>query len=153
MEDEATKKAVVGTFDDVPTADIAADAARHAGLAVDRPTERSVAVSGYSVSQGATEAEAFLGAYGAQEFAHSDAAEQALGVTTQHSVHLELIEEDLRARTRPVETGDLMIRTNVVVEETRTIERARSSRGNHCRTAPGGATSNRYFYEPANDGK
>jgi uncharacterized protein (TIGR02271 family) len=78
--------------------------------------------------------EGILGAYGAREFRRGTASsslEVSRGETSREDdsqrvreaqgAQLELVEEDLRARTRPVQTGEVTIRKQVV-EETRTVE-------------------------------
>jgi stress response protein YsnF len=93
-------------------------------------------------AQHVPEVQAILGAYGAREFGGpqtvSTTTETGTGAQTGQSAagveerreqriraeegaRVELVEEELRARTRPVQTGEVTIRREVV-SETRTIE-------------------------------
>lgn len=133
MENQSQHRRITATFEDVRSADLALDAVRKAGFSiVDRPTDRSVVVDPGEHAQHAGELEGMLGAYGAREFIRgrhassadaspADEAGPGAPVRTAHEERIELVEEDLRARTRPVETGEVTIRRNVI-EETRTIE-------------------------------
>jgi uncharacterized protein (TIGR02271 family) len=87
------------------------------------------------------EAEGLLAAYGAREFGGSVEIQEPLGtsesargakssrktsssqprVRAEQGATVELVEEQLRARTRPVQTGEVTIRKEVVTE-TRTLE-------------------------------
>jgi uncharacterized protein (TIGR02271 family) len=95
---------IVASFAMPSFADDAADAVRRAGFGV--------------------ELEAMLRAYGAREFTGS--AEPASTPTPQRiradeGARVELVEEQLHARTRAIQTGEVTIRKEVVTE-TRTIE-------------------------------
>jgi uncharacterized protein (TIGR02271 family) len=134
MDHPSEKQRIVGSFNDPRNADLAADAVRNAGFSVERPSDGSVVVDPGEHPQHAGEVEGILGAYGAREFsraaaaASSDASAVATAaeseprrVRREQGAHMELVEEDLRARTRPVQTGEVTIRKEVI-EETRTVE-------------------------------
>jgi stress response protein YsnF len=133
MTSPRKERAVTGTFNDRTYADLAAEAARKAGFSVERPSDFMVIVDAGTHEQHVGEAEGILRAYGAREFGtetvagstSSDKAESAKVPTMERrqaaSARLELVEEELRTRTRPVQTGEVTIRKEVVTE-TRSIE-------------------------------
>jgi stress response protein YsnF len=139
-------RTVVGTFSEARQADLAAQAARKAGFGVERGSRGEVVLDVGSRPDRLGEAEGILAAYGAQEMGGSlevqeplDASEAertgpARGtgkrgskrsgqarVRAEQGATVELVEEQLRARTRPVQTGEVTIRKEVVTE-TRTLE-------------------------------
>jgi stress response protein YsnF len=124
-------RTVTGTFGERTYADLAADAARKAGFGVERPSDLMVIVDAGTHDQHVGEAEGILRAYGAQEFGagglaespanRSEHAEMATHRSQAESARLEVVEEELRTRTRPIQTGEVTIRKEVV-SETRTIE-------------------------------
>ncbi len=138
MSSPSPRHTVVGTFADPRYADLAADAARKAGFQVERPPDGSVVVDPGERPQQVGEVEGILGAYGAREFSSSSlgASAEASGTESSSQSHtasreqrrraeegttVELVEEQLRAETRSVQTGEVTIRKEVVTE-TRTIE-------------------------------
>jgi uncharacterized protein (TIGR02271 family) len=127
MSSPAREETIIGTFAESGNADRAADAARCAGFRVEQRSGGVVAVETGSQPQHAGEIRGILAAYGAREYApaRSGAAEPPANTEqrarAEQGAHIELVEEQLRARTRPVETGEVTIRKEVV-EETRTIE-------------------------------
>jgi uncharacterized protein (TIGR02271 family) len=127
MSSPAREETIVGTFAESRNADLAADAARHAGFRVERRSGGVVAVETGEHPQHAEEIRGILAAYGAREYAPAlaGAAEQHANTEqrrrAEEGAHVELVEEQLQARTRPVETGEVTIRKEVVTE-TKTIE-------------------------------
>jgi uncharacterized protein (TIGR02271 family) len=130
MSTPAEEATIIGTFADAHVADLAADSARKAGFHVERRSGGVVAVATTGRRQDADEIRGILAAYGAREHsrpitestsrsAESTSHEQR--VRADEGAHVELVEEQLRARTRPVQTGEVTIRKEVVTE-TRTIE-------------------------------
>jgi stress response protein YsnF len=142
MGSTSEEHTIIGTFADPSTGDRAADAARTAGFPVERRSDGAVIVHPGPHRQHADEVEGILRAYGAREYgglatqvatsetdrASDRTTEPGRGgnagqqrVRAQAGTTVELVEEQLRARTRPVQTGELTIRKEVVAE-TRTIE-------------------------------
>jgi uncharacterized protein (TIGR02271 family) len=130
MPTPADEETIVGTFADAHQADLAADSARKAGFQVERRSGGVVAVATTGRRQDADEIRGILAAYGARE--HSRPTAQDVAQSAEPSSHeqrvraeqgatVELVEEQLRARTRPVQTGEVTIRKEVV-SETRSIE-------------------------------
>ena len=130
MPTPADEETIVGTFTDAHMADLAADAARKAGFHIERRSGGVVAVATTGRRQDADEIRGILAAYGARE--HSRPMAQGEAPSAEPSSHeqrvraeegatVELVEEQLRARTRPVQTGEVTIRKEVV-SETRSIE-------------------------------
>ena len=130
MPTPADEETIVGTFADAHLADLAADSARKAGFNVERRSGGVVAVVTTGRRQDADEIRGILAAYGARE--HSRPMAQGVTHSAEPSSHeqrvraeqgatVELVEEQLRARTRPVQTGEVTIRKEVV-SETRSIE-------------------------------
>jgi len=125
-EDELQpQRQIRGSFDDVRNADLAAEAVRKVGFSYERPSDLTVVVD---AGEHAGEVEGILAAYGAREFLRPEgsassgaSAGEGARVRTEEGAHIELVEEELRARTRRVQTGEVTIRKEVV-EETRTIE-------------------------------
>jgi stress response protein YsnF len=137
---EDNDRTVVGTFAESRQADLAADAARKAGFQVERGTRGEVVLDVAGHPEHVGEAEGLLAAYGAREFGGSVEIQESLGasepargarrgrkpsarpaVRAEQGATVELVEEQLRARTRPVQTGEVTIRKEVVTE-TRTLE-------------------------------
>ena len=142
---EDQPRTIVGTFADPSYGDRAADAARKAGFEVERRSDGAVLVDPGEHPQHVPEVEGILRAFGAREFggpatiaspastttatgAHDEGSESARAaapaqrhVVAESGATIELIEEELRPRTRPVQTGEVTIRKEVVTE-TRTIE-------------------------------
>jgi len=121
---------IIGTFADSHVADLAADSVRKSGFEVERRSGGVVAVITDQQTGHSGEIRGILGAYGAREFSGSaanNAADPSAAVNDEHRVpaesgaSIELVEEELRARTRAVQTGEVTIRKEVV-SETRTIE-------------------------------
>ena len=79
-------------------------------------------------------------AYGAEEYGGKSAAgataSQEQRVRAETGAKVELVEEQLTARTRPVHTGEVTIRREVVTE-TRTIEVPVRTSGAGHRASPG----------------
>jgi uncharacterized protein (TIGR02271 family) len=125
MHTPEQEETVVGTFADLQAADAAAEAARKAGFQVERQSGGVVAVQTGPRQLVADEIRAILGAYGAAEYggrgAAGSTASQEQRVRAETGAKVELVEEQLTARTRPVQTGEVTIRKEVVTE-TRTIE-------------------------------
>lgn len=75
--------------------------------------------------QRAEEIRGILAAYGAQEYTRTEAVNAPRGeerrTRAEDGASVELVEEQLRTRTRPVQTGEISIRKEVL-SETRTIE-------------------------------
>jgi len=121
----AREETIIGTFADASYADRAAETARRSGFEVERRSGGVVAVQTGHRSQDAEEIRGILAAYGAREYAPGGAADIAASgerrTRAEDGAHIELVEEELRARTRPVQTGEITIRKEVV-SETRTIE-------------------------------
>jgi stress response protein YsnF len=143
---EDQPRTVVGTFADPSYGDRAADAARKSGFEVQRRSDGAVLVDPGPHPQHVAEVEGILRAFGAREFggpatiattsssttattgAHDEDAEAGRAeapaqrhVVAESGATIELVEEELRPRTRPVQTGEVTIRKEVVTE-TRTIE-------------------------------
>jgi stress response protein YsnF len=131
-------RTVVAAFAEPRQADLAADAARKAGFRVERGSRGEVVVDVGGHPERLAEAEGILAAYGAREFGGSVEIQQPLSaagardeagpqessrrrVQAEEGATVELVEEQLRARTRPVQTGEVTIRKEVVTE-TRTLE-------------------------------
>ena len=130
MPTPAHEETIVGTFADAHQADLAADSARKAGFQVERRSGGVVAVATGQHRQHADEIRGILAAYGAREHSRpmTEGVMHAAGpgsheqrVRAEAGAQVELVEEQLRARTRPVQTGEVTIRKEVV-SETRTIE-------------------------------
>ena len=125
MSTPAREETIIGTFADAHYADLAADAARRAGFRTERRSGGVVAVETSHRPQSADEVRGILAAYGAQEYARPDvpnvsqADEQR--TRAEEGISIDLVEEQLRTRTRPVQTGEVTIRKEVVTE-TRTID-------------------------------
>jgi uncharacterized protein (TIGR02271 family) len=130
MPTPADEETIIGTFAEAHQADLAADSARKAGFRVERRAGGVVAVATGRRRQHADEIRGMLAAYGARE--HRRPPTGSVGqsgepggheqrVRAEEGAQVELVEEQLRARTRPVQTGDVTIRKEVV-SETRTIE-------------------------------
>jgi stress response protein YsnF len=133
---EDQPRTIVGTFADPSYGDRAADAARKAGFEVERRSDGAVLVDPGPHPQHAAEVEGILRAFGAREFggpatttgAHDEDGESGSAqarpqrhVVAESGATIELVEEELRPRTRPVQTGEVTIRKEIVTE-TRTIE-------------------------------
>jgi uncharacterized protein (TIGR02271 family) len=125
MSTSARKETIIGTFADLVAADGAADAARRGGFQVERRSGGVVAVQTGQRRQDADEIRGILGAYGAEEHggirAAGTSASQEQRVHAETGAKVELVEEQLTAHTRPVQTGEVTIRKETVTE-TRTIE-------------------------------
>ena len=145
--EEQEGRTVAGTFAQSRQADLAAEAARKAGFRVERGTRGEVVVDVGKDPDRLGEAEGILAAYGARESGGSVEVQQPLaasaaadtsttggarGAGERETAHqpparaeqgatVELVEEQLRARTRPVQTGEVTIRKEVVTE-TKTLE-------------------------------
>jgi len=126
MPTPAQEETVIGTFADVDAADAAADAARKAGFQVERRSGGAVAVQTGQRHLAADEIRGILGGYGAQEYGgisagttHSVSQEQRVRMETGAKV--DLVEEQLTPHARPVQTGEVTIRKDIVTE-TRTIQ-------------------------------
>ena len=130
MPTPADEETILGTFADAHQADLAADSARKAGFQVERRSGGVVAVRPSQRRQHADEIRGILAAYGAREYSRPTTPDVAPSaepssheqrVRAEEGARVELVEEQLRARTRPVQTGEVTIRKEVV-SETRTIE-------------------------------
>lgn len=130
MPTPGDEETIVGTFADEHQADLAADAARKAGFHVERRSGGIVAVATGQRRQEADEIHGILAAYSARERSRpttqgetrsAEPSSQAQRVRAEEGAQVELVEEQLRARTRPVQTGEVTIRKEVV-SETRRIE-------------------------------
>ncbi len=130
MPTPGDEETIVGTFADEHQADLAADAARKAGFHVERRSGGIVAVATGQRRQEADEIHGILAAYGAREHSRpttqsetrsAEPSSHVQRVRAEQGAQVELVEEQLRARTRPVQTGEVTIRKEVV-SETRTIE-------------------------------
>jgi stress response protein YsnF len=130
MSSPTQNQPIIGTFSDPHRADLAAETARKAGFEVDRQSGGVVVVDPGEHTQHADEIRGILAAYGAREFGgaagtaaaeleHTGAREQR--VRAEQGATVELVEEQLQARTRPVQTGEVTIRKEVL-SETRTFE-------------------------------
>ena len=130
MPTPADEGTIIGTFADAQQAELAADSARKAGFQVERRSGGVVAVATGQHRQHADEIRGILAAYGARE--HSRPSPEGVAQSAEPGSHeqrvraeegarVELVEEQLRARTRPVQTGEVTIRKEVV-SATRTIE-------------------------------
>jgi stress response protein YsnF len=139
---EQEGRTVAGTFAESRQADLAAEAARKAGFRVERGTRGEVVVHVGDHPDHVGEAEGLLAAYGAREAGGSVEVQDPLAeagtsqagaggtggktpgqppVRAEQGATVQLVEEQLRARTRPVQTGEVTIRKEVVTE-TRTLE-------------------------------
>ena len=140
MHTPPQEETILGTFADVDAADAAAEAARKAGFQVERRSGGAVAVQTGQRPLAADEIRAILGAYGAEEYGGKSAAgataSQEQRVRAETGAKVELVEEQLTARTRPVQTGEVTIRREVVTE-TRTIEVPVRTSGAGHRASPG----------------
>jgi uncharacterized protein (TIGR02271 family) len=130
MSSPAQNQPIIGTFSDPHNADLAAETARKAGFEVERQSGGVVVVHSGEHEQHADEVRGILAAYGAQEFGGAAGAPDAKAkdtgareqrVRAEQGATIELVEEQLQARTRPVQTGEVTIRKEVV-SETRTFE-------------------------------
>ena len=125
MSSPAREETVIGTFAETRNADLAADAARHAGFQVERRSGAVVAVQTGQHPQHAGEIRGILAAYGAREYAPAGTADSPTSgeqrTRAEQGTQIDLVEEQLRARTHSVQTGEITIRKGVV-SETRTIE-------------------------------
>jgi uncharacterized protein (TIGR02271 family) len=125
MSTPAREETIVGTFANVEYADLAIEAVRRVGFRAERRSGGVVAVETGRHPHDADEIRAILAAYGAREYAPTDASGDASSdeqrTRAEGGARVELVEEQLRASTRPVQTGEVTIRKEVV-SETRTIE-------------------------------
>jgi len=125
MSEPVRTETIIGTFADAQYADFAADAVRRAGFRTERRSGGVVAVETGHHPQDADEIHAILAAYGAREYANPELRNQPQSneqrTRAEDGASIELVEEQLRTHTRPVQTGELTIRKEVV-SETRTIE-------------------------------
>jgi uncharacterized protein (TIGR02271 family) len=115
---------IVASFATQSFADDAADAVRRAGFGVERRSDGALIIDVAAHPERVGELESMLRAYGAHGF--GGAGEAASTPTPQRtrveeSARVELIQEQLRARTRAVQTGEVTIRKELVTEN-RTIE-------------------------------
>lgn len=142
MPSSPQDRTVSGTFVDSTSADRAAEAARNSGFVVERRSDGAVVVHVGEQEQHVAEVEGILAAYGAREVGGSTAAastpaaaaqtaSQPVGpeprpgpeqrVRAESGARVELREERLEATTRPVQTGEITIRKEVVTQ-TRRVE-------------------------------
>ena len=114
-----------GTFTDAQYADFAAEAARRTGFRAERRPGGVVDVETDDHPHHAEEVRAILAAYGAREYTQAEVPDKAAAgeqrARAEDGASIELVEERLRTRTHPVQTGEVEIRKEVV-SETRTIE-------------------------------
>ena len=121
---------VVGTFEDVTSADLACEAGRGGGFRVERRSPLEVVVYPGTHDQHIGEVQGILRACGARECALATAqpgagaasrdVRRSGGASRKHrgkepveapdGARVELVEEDLRSRKRPVQTGEVTIR-------------------------------------------
>jgi hypothetical protein len=95
----------------VEYADLAVHGVPHVGFRAERRSGGVVAVETGGQPHDADEIRGILAAYGAREHAPTDAAGDASSdeqrTRAEGGAGVELVEEQLRARTRPVQTGEV----------------------------------------------